>query len=51
MASGIFSPLAFAGGSQANFINGCIAMAIGFVVSFIATWFFGLTKEQAEGKE
>ena len=51
MASGLFSPLAFAGGDQANFINGCIAMAIGFVVAFVVTWFFGLTPEQAAGKE
>jgi PTS system beta-glucosides-specific IIC component len=50
-SSGLFSPLAFAGGSQANFINACIAMAIGMVVAFVTTWFFGLTKEQAEGKE
>lgn len=50
-SSGLFAPLAFAGGSQANFINGCIAMAIGFAVSFVTTWFFGLTKEQAEGLE
>jgi PTS system beta-glucosides-specific IIC component len=51
MASGLFSPLAFAGGDQANFVNGCIAMAIGFVVAFVVTWFFGLTPEQAAGKE
>jgi PTS system beta-glucosides-specific IIC component len=51
MASGLFSPLAFAGGDQGNFINGCIAMGIGFVVAFVTTWLFGLTKEQAEGKE
>ncbi|MDO4538319.1 MAG: PTS transporter subunit EIIC [Coriobacteriales bacterium] len=51
MASGLFSPLAFAGGDQGNFINGCIAMGIGAVVAFVTTWFFGLTKEQAEGKE
>lgn len=50
-ASGLFSPLAFVGGSQANFINACIAMAIGMGVAFITTWFFGLTKEQAEGLE
>ena len=49
--SGIFCPLAFAGGDQANFINGCIGIAIGFVVAFVTTWLFGLTKEQAEGKE
>ena len=51
MASGLFSPLAFAGGEQSNFINGCIAMGIGFIVAFVTTWLFGLTKEQAEGKE
>jgi PTS system beta-glucosides-specific IIC component len=50
-SSGLFSPLAFAGGDQANFINACIAMAIGMVVAFVTTWLFGLTKEQAEGKE
>lgn len=51
LSSGLFSPLAFLGGSQANFVNGCIATAIGFVVAFVTTWFFGLTKEQAEGKD
>lgn len=51
MSSGLFSPLAFVGGSQANFVNGCIAMAIGMVVAFVTTYLFGLTKEQAEGKE
>ncbi len=49
--SGLFSPLAFAGGSQANFVNGIIATVIGMVVAFIVTWFFGFTKEQLEGKE
>ena len=49
--SGLFSPLAFAGGSQANFVNGIIATIIGMVVAFIVTWFFGFTKEQLEGKE
>lgn len=48
---GLFSPLAFAGGSQANFVNGIIATAIGMVVAFIVTWFFGFTEEQLEGKE
>lgn len=49
--SGLFSPLAFAGGDQANFVNGIIATVIGMVVAFIVTWFFGFTKEQLEGKE
>ncbi len=48
---GLFSPLAFAGGSQANFVNGIIATVIGMAVAFIVTWFFGFTKEQLEGKE
>lgn len=48
---GLFSPLAFAGGSQANFVNGIIATVIGMAVAFIITWFFGFTKEQLEGKE
>lgn len=48
---GLFSPLAFAGGSQANFVNGIIATVIGMVVAFIVTWFFGFTEEQLEGKE
>lgn len=50
-ASGLFSPLAFVGGDQANFVNGLIATIIGMVVAFVVTWFFGLTKEQAEGLE
>ncbi len=50
-ASAIFTPLSFMGSEQSNFINGCIAMAIGMAVAFVSTWFFGLTKEQAEGKE
>lgn len=50
-ASGLFSPLAFVGGTQANFVNGLIATLIGMAVAFVVTWFFGLTKEQAEGKE
>lgn len=49
--NGLFSPLAFAGGSQANFINGVIATIIGMAVAFIVTWFFGFTKEQIEGKD
>ncbi len=49
--SGLFSPLAFAGGDQANFVNGIIATVIGMFVAFIVTWFFGFTKEQLEGKE
>jgi PTS system beta-glucosides-specific IIC component len=49
--SGLFSPLAFAGADQANFVNGIIATVIGMVVAFIVTWFFGFTKEQLEGKE
>lgn len=49
--SGLFSPLAFAGGSQANFVNGIIATIIGMVVAFIVTWFFGFTKEQIEGTD
>jgi PTS system beta-glucosides-specific IIC component len=51
MSSGLFTPLAFLGGDQSNFINGCIAMGIGMVVAFVTTWLFGLTKEQAEGLE
>lgn len=43
---GFFQVLSFAGGSQANFINGVIAEIVGFVVSFIVCWFFGFTKEQ-----
>ncbi|MGI6230436.1 MAG: PTS transporter subunit EIIC [Tractidigestivibacter sp.] len=48
---GLFSPLSFAGGSQANLINGFIACGIGMLVSFIVAWFVALTPEQIEGKE
>ncbi|MCC6107798.1 MAG: PTS transporter subunit EIIC [Atopobium sp.] len=48
-ASGLLTPLAFLGGTNENAINGWISMAIGMVVAFIVTWFFGFTKEQIEG--
>ena len=48
---GLFTPLNFLGGTQANFINGIIATAIATVVSFVVAWFWGFTKEQLEGKE
>ena len=50
-ASGLFSPLAFVGGDQMNFVHGLIATILGMAVAFVVTWFFGLTKEQAEGLE
>ncbi len=50
-ASGLLTPLAFAGGTTANFVNGCISVAIGMAVAFVTTWFLGLTKDQIEGKE
>lgn len=50
-ANGLFSFAAFAGGDASNFINGCIGIAIGFVVAFIVTWFFGFTDSQLDGKE
>lgn len=48
---GIFSPLSFLGGDTANMVNGCIAIALGMVVSFAVAWFTALTPEQMEGKE
>ena len=48
---GIFSPLSFLGGSTANMVNGCIAVALGMIVSFVVAWFVALTPEQMEGKE
>ncbi len=50
-ASGLFSFAAFTGGEPANLINGCIGIAIGFVVAFIVTWLFGFTDAQLDGKE
>ncbi len=50
-ANGIFSFAAFTGGEPANLINGCIGIAIGFVVAFIVTWLFGFTDAQLDGKE
>lgn len=50
-ASGLLSMLAFAGGSTANFVNGCIGMFLGMAVAFVVTWFFGFTKEDLEAKE
>lgn len=48
---GLFTPLNFIGGSQANFVNGIISVVIATVVSFVVAWFWGFTKEQLEGKE
>ncbi len=48
---GIFSPLSFLGGSTANMVNGCIATALGMVVSFVVAWFTALTPAQMEGKD
>ncbi|MDO5107267.1 MAG: PTS transporter subunit EIIC [Coriobacteriaceae bacterium] len=48
---GIFSPLSFLGGSTANMVNGCIAIALGMIVSFVVAWFVALTPAQMEGKE
>lgn len=48
---GLFTPLNFLGGTQANFINGIIATTIATVVSFVVAWLWGFTEEQLEGKE
>lgn len=48
---GLFTPLNFLGGTQANFINGIIAVVIATIVSFIVAWFWGFTKEQLEGRD
>ncbi len=50
-ASGLFSFAAFTGGDPSNLVNGCIGIAIGMVVAFIVTWFFGFTDAQLDGKE
>ena len=36
---GLFTPLGFLGGTQANFIHACIAMALGAIVGFAVTYF------------
>ncbi len=48
---GIFSPLSWLGGTSANMVNGCIAMVLGAVVSFVVCWFFGFTDAQLDGQE
>lgn len=46
--SGLFTPLGFLSGTNANFINGCIAMVIGCVVGFVVTY---LVCPDPEGKK
>ncbi len=46
--SSVLSILAFVGGGTQNLINAVIAAGAGFVVGFIVTWLFGLTKDEIE---
>lgn len=46
--SSVLSMLAFIGGGTQNIINAAIAAGVGFVVTFIITWFFGFTKDELE---
>lgn len=48
LPSNVMVILTFMGGDAQNIINACIAAAAGFVVSFVATWFFGFTEDELE---
>lgn len=48
LPSSVLSILTFVGGGTENLIFTCIAAAAGFVVSFLAVWFFGFTKDELE---
>lgn len=47
-ASIISAIAAYAGGGTANFVWGCVSLAVGFVVAAAVTYLFGFTKEQLE---
>lgn len=48
LPSSVLSILTFVGGGTENLIFASIAAAAGFVVSFLAAWFFGFTKDELE---
>lgn len=41
----ILCVLGFAGGTKANFINGCISVSIAFIVAAVVSYFFGFKKD------
>jgi PTS system beta-glucosides-specific IIC component len=43
---GFFSVLAYSGGSVSNFVNGCIACAIAFIIPFVLSLIFGVGIEE-----
>lgn len=47
-ASNVLNLLAFVGGDVQNFINACIAGAVGFIAAFALTFFFGFTEDELE---
>ena len=47
-ASIIAAVAAYAGGGTANFVWGCVSLAVAFVVSAAVTYLFGFTREQLE---
>ncbi len=50
ISPGLLSMPAFIGGDgMGNFINACIAAAIGFVVTFVLVWVWGYRDEDADG--
>lgn len=48
LPSNLLSMLTFVGGGTENLLFACIAAAVGFAVSFTATWFFGFSKDEIE---
>lgn len=48
-ASSVLNLLAFIGPEPSNLVKAAICGAVGFVVSFVATWMFGFSKEEIEG--
>lgn len=48
LPSNLLSMLTFVGGGTENLLFACIAAAVGFAVSFAATWFFGFSKDEIE---
>lgn len=48
LPSNLLSILTFVGGGTENLLFACIAAAVGFAVSFAATWFFGFSKDEIE---
>lgn len=48
-ASNVLNLLAFAGGDPSNLAKAVICAAVGFVVSLVATYLFGFSKQEIEG--